>query len=204
MNIQEIVLPLIVGGIIADISHRIVNWWKSDNQRVEAWGRELDDKLEKKIQEKFPNFKFPAMLHQTYDSMVSLVVKTVNGMVGDGLIIRQVLRAIMKKESEKAREILLEQLKQFWEQISKGILDELPPDLKQIFNEEKEKLAVRVLTNKVPLVFPDVKKTEEEIREDVKKMAAANKINEVEGPVTKEMLEKLIEESKIRQEMLKR
>jgi len=130
-------------------------------------------------------------------------VKTINDMVGDGVIIRRILRAIAEQNSDKAKELLLEQLRAFLGKITAGKLDDCPPELKQIINQEKEKLAVRVVANRVPIAFPALGKTEDAIQRDIRQAATANKINETEGPITQQDLERLIAESKARQEALR-
>lgn len=191
---------IFVAYIIGIISKDIIKWWLGHNQEIKAKLTNADDQFETYLTNKL-NIKLPEQAHQAYDWLVTTLVDTINKNVGDGAFLRQVMRAIYKKDASQ-QTVLLAQMEKFAGDLVNGVLENLPTELKGLVNEEKQLLTVRVLSNKIVTAIPSIKKTEEEIKKDVNAAASANKINEMEGPITKEDLLKAIEDSKKRQEAL--
>jgi hypothetical protein len=192
---------IILGIAITFLAKEIYKYWHGSRDKIETYLTTRDDVLAEYVKNKW-NITIPEGVHNAYDWLMSAIVEATDKAISDGPFLRNVLRAIRSKDPEKAAQ-LLEQFQAYYKDILAGVLDNIPAELKDIINAEKEKIAVKIAFNKIPLALPNEKHTEEEIVADIKRAAAANKINELgKHPIDESTVEKLIRESQERQRKL--
>ena len=114
------------------------------------------------------------------------------------------MRAILLRDPSKAVLLQQELAGLSWDRGIAAVEAVMSPELKQVVNEVKESLAVRVAQANAStagaLPDPDPLAAAEKIRAAVRAVAPAHKPQE--GPVTRDTIERLIRESQERQRAL--
>jgi hypothetical protein len=115
---------------------------------------------------------------------------------GDGIVIRNLVNLARGKKPEKAA-VLLDMLKQYGEQILKGMVNDLPPDLKDLLNESAENLVLTAAKNRALIEkLPEANKPDEEIRADIRAVVQADKLGKPTGTPTTDEINKRIESTR--------
>lgn len=179
MNVSTVIIGLVVGWF----GKAMVDMWNKNKKGLEEKLQTLDN-------------KFLGEAPSLFDRGVSFGVQTVDKLFKTGEFWRTFFWAVYKKDPgrlSKYYDILANSVD--W---NNYVPSQLPEDLKKDVNEVRKSLAVNIAKNYM------VSKTTNSVEVAVDSLASASKPIDEQKPVTKELILKLIEESKIRQEALKK
>lgn len=186
----------IIGLVLTYIAGHLVGYWHKSTKTIVDIGTSLDDKLEAAIQKKFPNFHMPEFVHETWDTLIPWGVAWVEKFAGSKEFVRNALKYAMANNPESVKKDLavkLESLKNIdWDG---NFMAQLPPEWKEVFNQYKEEVAVRVVANKAA-ILPALKATpkpEEEVRREIRAAAKAEMVNAPTSPIRKPEVQEMIE-----------
>ena len=197
MNDQ--ILAIGLGFVVGGIATRLTKWWAQSSPRIEETLNSLDDKLAAKL-----NLPLSDSLQNTWHSLVHGAVSYVNHFASDGRFWREVIRAIVLRDPSKAVLLQQELAGLSWDKGIAAVEAMMSPELKSVVNTVKEDIAVKVVqanaTTASALPSPDPLKAAEQMRAAIRAVAPAHKPEE--GPVTKDVIERLIIESQERQARL--
>lgn len=209
MELPGWVIGFGLGSAAALIGRKLASVWNKNEANILAKGLELDNKAEAWIKNKWPWFELPDSMHATFDSIITYSVAFAHKYVGSAEFWRKVINLAYRTPEALPAEFAA----RFAEWVNgidwqKNLNEQIPEWLKPIVNQAKEETAVRLTENKIAAleqvqklnVAPNEKRAN--IIMAIRSAAAANKVSEDLSPVTKETLERLIEESKKRQEAL--
>jgi len=186
---------LAIGLALGPASKFIVKAYQKYRQPVIDGLKNIDNSIEEKA-----NIDIPDDWQEKYERIVDSGVAFADRYAMNPAFWRNVIRAIMAKDVSKI-DILLDEIKNIdW---SKYIYDQMSEDLKEVVNTEKKAVAVSIVANRVAAVDA-VKKGDMNLA--VVHAAKADKSEKIrdDKPVTKEDIERMIEESKARQELLRK
>ena len=196
---NDALLQFGVGMVVGAAGKWAVGLWRRESPGIEAALGRADDALEAKL-----GVDIPDSAQAAWHAIVHGAVAYVNRFASDGRFWREVLRAIIAKDSSKAVLLQQELAGLSWDRGIAAVENLMSPDLKRVVNEVKEVLAVRVAQANAAtanvLPHEDPIKSAEQIRAAIRVVAPAHK--PVEGPVTNETIERLIRESQDRQRVL--
>lgn len=205
---QEWLVGLAVGTLVSFLAARIVGWWRSNKADVSDRALSLDDWIERKF-----SIDLPDRWQSWYHAQVAGAVAYVDATFGDAKSTRQLLRKIVALADPVKRGALLgeiERLVEVWREGWAKHIDSAGPELREVVNEAKEEIAVRIVGSRVSAAksvvpgVPDNTKVpaEPEIRESIRAAAPGAIADHPSEPVTPKTLEQLILESKARQAKL--
>lgn len=123
---------------------KIAGFTRRHLDRLLGWIQGIDDTLETRT-----GVKIPGWAHETWDALAGAVVGTVQQLAGDSAVIAQVFR-ILRGKPDLRRDRLTNLLQDHINQPDfTGIVKErLPEDLRELWNEASEALAVKTLVAK--------------------------------------------------------
>ena len=188
-----------VGLAVGAAGRYLVSWWRGASPQIEAGLMRADDALEARL-----GIDIPDGIQSAWHQIVHGAVAYANKFASDGRFWREVVRAILLRDPSKAVLLQQELAGLSWDRGIATVEAMMGPELKAVVNEVKEGLAVRVAQANAATAgaLPDADpiKSAETIRAAVRAVAPAHK--PVEGPVTRETIERLIRESQERQRAL--
>lgn len=201
---KDQIILLFMGSAIGMAASYIVGLWRKNYVVIEQTLTGLDDALEKRL-----NIDIPDEIQAAYHAIIHGSVAYVNRFAGDARFWREIIRAVIAKDPSKATLLQQEILSFDWSKPLAAIEEVMSPDLKALYNQTKEDLAVKVATANIATsgVAPSVLKcleadlTKAEVRTVVRVVAPG--VKPIEGPVTKDVLERMIRESIERQNRLR-
>ena len=195
---------LAVSAFIGYVAGHIVTWWKLNRATVEEKLLTVDDWIEKKT-----NWNIPDSWQSWYHGQVHGAVSYVDVEFGDAKTTRQLLRKVVTMFDPTKRDAVVAEIEalilKFGENWAQQ-LEAATPDLKTLVNETKLEIAHRIVSAKVATAkapsdttpLPD----SSQILADIKAAAPATIADHSNEPVTPELLARLVEESKARQQSL--
>lgn len=197
---KDQIILLFASSAVGMIAGYIVGLWRKNSPAIEAKLVGLDDELERRL-----NIDIPDEIQATYHGIIHGAVAYVNRFAGDSRFWREIVRAIIAKDPAKATMLQQELLTFDWSKPLGAIEDAMSEDLKELFNQTKENLAVKiaaanVVTSGTVVDNTPTEKVAVEVRAAVR--AVAPGVKPIEGPVTKDTLERMIRESIERQQRL--
>lgn len=191
MNEQLIAMGL--GFVLGAAAKRLVRWWTESAPKIQATLDSVDDKLFAKL-----DIAEPESVQETWHNLVHGAVAYANKFASDGRFWREVIRAVVTRDPAKAVLLMTELQQVSWDSGIAAVEATISPELKAVVNEVKEAVALNVAAANAVTV--GISKPEPEVRAAIRLVAPAHKT--VEGPVTKDAIKRLIEESQARQAKL--
>ena len=191
---NDALLNFAVGFAVGAAGKFLVSFWKKESPRIEAALDHADDILEARL-----GIDLPDSAQAAWHEIVHGAVAYANKFASDGRFWREVVRAILAKDASKAVLLQQELAGLTWDRGIAAVEAMMSPELKSITNEVKEILAAKVA--KANCISAGMVPAEEPvIRQAIRAVAPAHK--PLEGPPTKELIERLILESQERQRAL--
>jgi len=155
------------------LAPRAAAWISTRLQKAATWLLALDDKL-----------PLPDWGHKLWHNLVPAAVGVV-----EQLTTPEMLRQFLRILSGNA-DLRDERLAELWKHVNKPdfggiVVSELPPDLKEIWNEAKENEATKAVVAKAKILLPpSAQPSEAEVRFAVQDAAPAARTLAVEHPVS--------------------
>lgn len=194
----SVIAPWVLSAAVAYFGKYMVSLWRSHKEEMSNYLKGLDDKLLSKVNSDRKTFEW-------WDQGVDFGVSFMERFAGSSEFWRTVFRAIQFKQPErlgKYQAELMAALPKDGTVVIQQVIEKLSPDFKEIINTVKhegaEKLAEAFVESKEAIETKNMTKA-------VAKAAVVMKEDKLRTaePITKSTLERLIEESKARQEKLK-
>ena len=196
MDLGTVVMGVGGGYILGYVSRHLAGWWKRTSPAIAPEVAHILDMLEKKF-----DIDIPDGLEMFFVNTIAAGVRGADKFVSDPAFIRNVIRAVASKDTNKLQALEEYLLSVDWKS---NVVAQLPPEIKEIVNVLKEDKVVADTKANMAKVMPVEKlPTDEKIREYVKATVSASKIEAEPAEITQDIIKKLIQESKDRQEKLK-
>jgi hypothetical protein len=198
--LRELIITGSFGFVVGWAAKAIVSLWLKNKDAIEHGLESIDDRIEKRW-----HIDIPDSWQAAYNKIVADTVAWVDSYARDPKFWRQLLRNLEPGKAQK----LIDELKAMdlesmaEERVGAWIEEHLSPEVKAFFNEEKQRIAEKVATNKIITTLPiNVHPKLDELKTSVAAAAVANKVMSEPEEVTGGVFARLIAESEERQKKL--
>lgn len=188
--IKTIVLTL----VLRELSGVLVKWWLSKREQIRAGLKDIDNQIEAKTGRDLPD-----ELQERYERMVDSAIAYADRFAGDGAFWRNVIRAVMNKDTSKVT-VLLDEIRNIdWK---KYLYDQLSDELKEVVNTEKKAVAASIVMAHTAKAEAVKTGNMNAAIDAAAKADKSERLRQAE-PVNETVIERLIRESKERQDKLR-
>lgn len=204
--LKDWLVNLAFASVAGAIAGKIVSAWGSNKEAAVKFLQGIDDWVEART-----GFNIPDSAQDTYDRLVLSVANRVEGLATNKGFWLRVIKAIRNQKDTTLAEHLLEEVKGL--ELDTLVWDALSPELRTVVNEVKHEAAAKVLRPLAsrlpePLSEPEVDQriAQAALVVSLPKPADPAVVPEdhTGTPVDNAMLERLAEESRKRQETLRK